>query len=240
MGINNLNLSQQVTNDLGQAIISGRYSSETGLPTEAQLCDQYKISRTAVREAVKMLAAKGLVSSRPRQGISIQSPDAWNLYDTDVLSWMLQSRPSLYVLKDFLEVRMAIEPQAAALAAKRGDKEAIATLGRASQAMFDAVDKPEQEMHVADLSFHTAILYASGNRFYIQLRDFIRTALTVSIHYTTPAKGSAFSIAEEHAKIYNAIAEGNAERAKALMSYLIDEAMAVIEVEISTDNKVRA
>ena len=64
--IENLNLSQRMTNELGKAIVKGVYSPETGFPTEAKLCDEYGISRTAVREAVKMLAAKGLISSRPR------------------------------------------------------------------------------------------------------------------------------------------------------------------------------
>ncbi len=77
--LENLNLSQQVTNELGKAIIVGDYNTETGLPTEAQLCEVYGISRTAVREAVKMLAAKGLISSRPRTGIRVESAENWNL-----------------------------------------------------------------------------------------------------------------------------------------------------------------
>ena len=126
--LENLNLSQQVTNELGKAIIVGDYNTETGLPTEAQLCEVYGISRTAVREAVKMLAAKGLISSRPRQGIRVESAENWNLYDTSVLKWLLESSPSLYVLKEFLQVRLAIEPQAAALAARKGDQAAIAEI----------------------------------------------------------------------------------------------------------------
>ncbi|MCP5011987.1 MAG: FadR family transcriptional regulator, partial [Aestuariibacter sp.] len=95
--IENLNLSQRVTNELGKSIIAGKYGEGSGLPTEAQLCDEYGISRTAVREAVKMLAAKGLISSRPRQGIRVEPPENWNLYDTSVLRWMLESSPSLLV-----------------------------------------------------------------------------------------------------------------------------------------------
>lgn len=230
--IENLNLSQRVTNELGKAIISGSYNSETGLPTEAQLCAEYGISRTAVREAVKMLAAKGLITSRPRQGIRVESPENWNLYDTSVLKWMLESSPSLHVLKEFLQMRLAIEPQAAALAAKKGDQQAIAQIGEALQQMHTAAESGEGGMHEGDLAFHTAILFASGNRFFFQLRDFIRTALNVSIQHTTPAKGSLCDIAEDHKKIYVAIASGEAERAKNMMTYLIDEAMAFIDAEI--------
>ncbi|GAA77682.1 MAG: FadR/GntR family transcriptional regulator [Pseudoalteromonas distincta] len=231
--IENLNLSQQVTNELGKAIINGYYTAESGLPTEAKLCEEYGISRTAVREAVKMLAAKGLISSRPRQGIRVEPANTWNLYDTSVLKWLLESSPSLYVLKDFLQVRLAIEPQAAALAARRADKAAIAEIAVALENMQAASDAPDGEIHEADLSFHTAILFASGNQFFFQLRDFIRTALNVSIQHTTPAKGSKKAIVDEHFKVYQAILHGESERAKNMMTYMIDEAMLFIEKEIA-------
>ncbi|GAC16496.1 FadR/GntR family transcriptional regulator [Aliiglaciecola lipolytica] len=230
--LTNLNLSDQVTNELGKAIIDGSYNNETGFPSEAQLCEEYGISRTSVREAVKMLAAKGLISSKPRQGIRIELPEKWNFYDTNVLTWMLASSPSLTVLREFLQMRFAIEPQAAALAAKYGTKEDIAEIGKALEGMRAAAQTPDGDLHKADLEFHTAILQASGNRFFSQLKDFIRTALNVSIQHTTPAKGSNEAIVEEHHKVYIAISEGNVERAKNLMVYLIDEAMTVIEDEI--------
>ena len=231
--IENLNLSQRMTNELGKAIVKGVYSPETGFPTEAKLCDEYGISRTAVREAVKMLAAKGLISSRPRQGIRVEAADRWNLYDTNVLSWMLESSPSLLVLKEFLQMRLAIEPQAAALAANAQNSEAIENISIALEKMRRAVENGEGSIHDADLQFHTAILQASGNRFFYQLREFITTALNVSIQHTTPAKSNNSAIVEEHEKVYNAIAQGHAERAKNMMTYLIDEAMTVIEREIA-------
>ena len=231
--IENLSLSQRVTNELGKAIISGHYDAQSGLPTEAQLCDEYGISRTAVREAVKMLAAKGLISSRPRQGIRVESADNWNLYDTSVLKWMLESSPSLLVLKEFLQMRMAIEPQAAALAARCQDQAAIAAIKAALDDMKRGAEASNGSIHDADLAFHTAILFASGNRFFFQLREFITTALNVSFQHTTPAKGSKKAIVEEHAKVYQAIVNGEAERAKNMMAYLIDEAMTFIEQKIA-------
>ena len=230
--IENLNLSQQVTNELGRAIIAGEFNTSAGLPTEAQLCEQYGISRTAVREAVKMLAAKGLISSRPRQGIRVEPENNWNLYDTSVLKWMLESSPSLYVLKEFLQMRLAIEPQAAALAAKHGSAEAISQIAQACNSMEEAA-QCDGDIHTPDLAFHTAVLLASGNRFFFQLRDFIRTALNVSIQHTTPAKGSKKAIAEEHMKVYKAIVNGEPERAKTMMTYMIEEAMAFIDAEIN-------
>ena len=230
--LENLNLSQRVTNELGKAIVAGKYNPDTGLPTEAQLCDMYGISRTAIREAVKMLAAKGLISSRPRQGIRVESPGSWNLYDTNVLNWMLESGPSLQVLKEFLQVRLAIEPQAAALAAQYGKDEDIAKIGEAVESMREAARTPNQTLHSSDLAFHTSILLASGNRFFFHLRDFINTALGVSIQHTTPAKGSDQSVAEEHAVIYDAIAARQPEVARVEMTALIEEAMQVIDREL--------
>ncbi|WP_416308347.1 FadR/GntR family transcriptional regulator [Neptunicella sp. SCSIO 80796] len=232
--IENLNLSQRVTNELGQAIIGGHYTCDTGLPTEAKLCEEYGISRTAIREAVKMLAAKGLISSRPRKGIQVEPSSNWNLYDTSVLKWMLESSPSLLVLKEFLQMRMAIEPQAAALAAEYATDEDIAKIGEALEGMKASAKDPEKSFHDADLAFHTSILFASRNRFFFQLRDFISTALNVSIQHTTPAKGSIDSIVDEHNKVYQAIRSRQPERARNMIHYLIDEAMSFIEAEIAS------
>lgn len=234
MAVSKNNLSEQVTDALGKEIISEKYAAGSNLPTEAQLCEQYKVSRTAVREAVKMLTAKGLISSKPRQGIRVEPAENWNLYDTRVLEWLLQNSPSLFVLKEFLQVRMAIEPQAAALAAKNGDKELIKNIKNALDEMEKAAKIDDASMFDSDLAFHTSILQASGNRFFAQLKEFISTALSVSIQHTTPAKGNRLSIVEEHHKVYSAIYNGEAERAKNMMAYLIDEAMVFIDEKISS------
>lgn len=236
MAVTNINLSEQVTNELGKSIISEQYVAGDSLPTEAQLCEQYQVSRTAIREAVKMLSAKGLISSKPRQGIRVEPSEKWNFYDTKVLSWLLQSSPSLFVLKEFLQVRMAIEPQAAALAAKNGDKELIKNIKTALDEMEKAAAIDDASMFDSDLAFHTSILQASGNRFFVQLREFISTALSVSIQHTTPAKGNRLTIVEEHQKVYSAIYNGEAERAKNMMAYLIDEAMVFIDNEIAKNH----
>jgi DNA-binding FadR family transcriptional regulator len=233
MAVTNINLSEQVTNELGKAIISEKYQAGSNLPTEAQLCEKYQVSRTAIREAVKMLSAKGLISSKPRQGIRVEPSENWNLYDIKVLNWMLNSSPSLFVLKEFLQVRMAIEPQAAALAARNGDKELILLIKDALDEMDSTAIIDEASMYDSDLAFHTAILQASGNRFFAQLKEFIRTALAVSIQHTTQAKGNRVGIVEEHAKVYNAIASGDSESAKNFMEYLIHEAMVFIDKEIA-------
>ena len=114
----NNSLAQRVTRELGRAILCGEYKPNHSLPTEAKLCENFGVSRTAVREAVKMLSAKGLITSKPRQGIKVQPEIEWNLLDSELLEWSLESNPSMNVLKEYLQMRIAIEPEAAALAAR--------------------------------------------------------------------------------------------------------------------------
>lgn len=229
------NLSQRMAQELGRSIVCGAYNRNESLPTEADLCDQFGISRSAVREAVKMLSAKGLISSRPRQGIRILPEEDWNIFDPDLLKWSLESKPSLKVLQEFLQLRIAIEPEVASLAARYGDQERIEAIEKSLQRMATAAN--EEEALEADIAFHVSILYASKNRFYIRLRDFIQTALRVSIVHTNPIKANHEGVVEEHAKVYNAIKNGNPERAKNAMLFLIDEALSFIEDALAKEGQ---
>lgn len=227
----NFNLSHRMVHELGKAIIRGEYNDH-GLPTEAELCDKFGVSRSAVREAVKMLSAKGLISSKPRQGIRVEAEEEWNIFDPDLLRWSLESNPSMKVLKEFLQVRIAIEPEAAALAARYASQEQLDAIEAALEKMKNAEENSQEDLD-ADIAFHISILYASNNRFYVRLRDFIKTALRVSISHTSPMKGNHDGIVEDHAKVFNAIKNRNAERAKHSMLLLIDEALNFIEEELA-------
>lgn len=231
------NLSQRMTHALGRAIVCGEYNRDESLPTEADLCSQFGVSRSAVREAVKMLSAKGLISSRPRQGIRILPEEDWNIFDPDLLQWSLESKPTLKVLHEFLQLRIAIEPEAAALAAKYASAEEIAPISRSLERMRTA-DTPKAALE-ADIAFHVSILYASNNRFYVRLRDFIQTALRVSINYTNPIKADPEVVVEEHAKVLLAIQNRNPERAKRAMLFLIDEALSFIEAALAQETQAQ-
>lgn len=224
----NFNLSQRMTHELGKAIVCGVYSKGNGLPTEADLCEQFGISRSAVREAVKMLSAKGLISSRPRQGIRILPEEKWNIFDPDLLKWLLERSPSLKVVQEFLQLRIAIEPEAASLAARYAGQKEIDTIEESLERMA-ATSESLEKMLEADIAYHVSILYASKNRFYISLRDFVKTALNVSIRYTSSIKGNRGAIIEDHTKVLNAIKNHNPERAKNAMLVIIDEALTFIE-----------
>ena len=230
----NLNLSQRMTHELGKAIVRGQYSEVGGLPTEADLCEEFGISRSAMREAVKMLSAKGLITSRPRQGIRILPEDQWNIFDSDVLKWILESNPSLELLKEFLQMRMAIEPEAAALAAKHAQPQDIEAIGKAIERMKAAKDGLDDPL-LSDIAFHISILYASRNRFFIQLREFVQTALNVSIRHTNQLKGITVGDIEDHSAIYFAIKAGDAEKARAAVNHMIDEAQGLIDSALKAE-----
>lgn len=177
------NLTQQVVHELGKKIMQGSYKVGDSLPSEADLCTQFNISRTATREAVKMLTAKGLISSRPRQGIKVVDSKYWNLFDADVLNWILLGKPDLYLLRDFLQLRLAIEPEAAFLAAQFGKEEQLEAIENALARMKNATNG-QDDTHEADIEFHQSVLSASNNPFFIQLKNFITTALKVNISFT--------------------------------------------------------
>ncbi|WGL18372.1 FadR/GntR family transcriptional regulator [Microbulbifer bruguierae] len=234
------NLTQQLVHTLGEAITGGRYSPGDGLPSEASLCEEYGISRSATREAIKMLTAKGLITSRPRQGIRVQVRARWNLFDPDVLGWILRASPTLEMLREFMQLRMAIEKEAAALAAAEQDREAIAAIDEALQRMKAAEDGLGDSVG-ADIDFHINILNATNNPFYIQLSSFIETALRVSIRYTNRLKGVATASYVNHKRLYDAIESGDAAAASSASAAMQSEALALIEGElVSRHAKVEA
>ncbi|WP_076540583.1 FadR/GntR family transcriptional regulator [Shewanella sp. UCD-KL21] len=225
------NLTHQLTHDLGVAIVKGVYPIGEGLPSEADLCIEYDVSRSSTREAVKMLSAKGLITSRPKQGIRVMPESHWNMFDTDVLRWILSSKPSLSLLKEFTQVRVALEPQAAALASVNATQAQLDDIAKALERMAEAEQGLDDPLE-ADIAFHTSILIASGNRFFVQLTDFIGTALRVSIRYTNKIKGVAGADVSKHAEIYNAIKMRNPVLAQAAVTMILQEALELIESKL--------
>jgi DNA-binding FadR family transcriptional regulator len=187
---------------LGRAIVTGRYEREA-FPTEAELAKQHGVSRSVTREAVKMLTAKGLLSARPRQGTVVQPATNWNLFDTDVLRWLLERQFSIELLRQFNQLRVAIEPEAAALAARVATSEDLARITNGLERM-EAAEQGLEDTLEADIAFHVAILRASGNPFYAQFRDVVGTALRTSIRFTNRLKGRTANVAD-HAAVRDAI-----------------------------------
>src|SRR5450432_3481510 len=162
------NLTYSIANHIGIAIVTGVYSADNPIPIEAELCRQYGASRPVLREAVKMLTAKGLLGARPRRGTWAQPEDRWNLLDPDVLGWLLERKFSPQLLIEFTEIRLAVEPGAAALATRQAGAPEKAAIEHAIGWM-QAAERGEDDPLDSDIAFHVAVLRASGNRFYAQL-----------------------------------------------------------------------
>ena len=222
-----MNLTQQVADTLGNAIINGQYGEHNPVPSEAVLCEQLNVSRSAAREAVKSLAAKGLITSRARQGIRVLPESEWNLFDADVLRWMRDSNPSLELLREFTELRVAVEPEAAMLAAQRQNADKINMISQALDRMKKAESGLDDPLE-SDIAFHLSILDASENRFFMQLGRIIDTTLRVSIRFTNMRTGVRAGNHAEHKMIYDSIVEGKPEEAAKNAAKLMDGALQTI------------
>jgi DNA-binding FadR family transcriptional regulator len=221
------NLTYTVANSIGAAIVTGVYSADNPIPIEAELCRQYGASRSVVREAVKMLTAKGLLGSRPRLGTWVQPEQHWNLLDPDVLGWLLERKYSPALLIEFTELRLAVEPGAAALAARVAGPEEKAAIRSAIERMA-AADSGDDDPLDSDIAFHVAVLRASRNRFYAQLTGFAATALRFSIRTTNRYKGVQLASVADHKKVADAIIGGRPVAAGEAMRKLIQEALDLI------------
>ncbi len=221
------NLTYGLLELLGRAIVTGRYE-ETAFPTEADLAQHYEVSRSVTREAVKMLTAKGLLTARPRKGTTVQPTDLWNLFDADVLRWLLERKFSLQLLRHFNELRIGIEPAAAALAARTASPEAIVGIQRGF-ARMEAAEVGDDDTLEADIAFHIAILRATANPFYLQFCDLVETALRTSIRFTNRYQGLTASL-PHHRDVLDAIVAGDGTKAYASMKVLIDDVLALIAV----------
>ncbi len=219
------NLTYALLDSVGKAIVVGAYDASP-FPTEADLAKQYEVSRSVTREAVKMLTAKGLLVARPRKGTSVQPAGAWNLFDPDVLRWMLERKFSLDLLRQFNELRIAIEPMAAVLAAETADAAGLAAIEAGYQRMV-AAEAGDDDPLEADIAFHIAVLEASANPFYAQFRDVVKTALRTSIRFTNRFQGRTASL-PQHRAVLTAIQARDGDAARAAMQALIEDVMALI------------
>lgn len=235
MEVRSSNLTDHVAATLGRAIVSGDYAPGAVFQVN-DLCKTFNASRTVMREAVKALTAKGLVISRASIGSIVRDEAAWNLSDPDVLQWLLHAKGArLPLIREFNDFRIAIEPTAAALAAQRGDAEAITRIFAALDRMR-AAERGEDDSLDADVKFHVAILQASGNRFFINMRHTIDAALRISIRVTNRQKSVAVASAADHARIADAIRAGDADGARQAMLTLLVEARRLLKEPIAPAN----
>lgn len=197
-------LTQEIVHDLGTAIVTGAFGEDGAFPIEAEICRKYDASRSIVREAIKVLNAKGLLIARPRKGTRVRPERDWNLLDPDVLNWMLKRRFSLAMLVDFTRTRLAIEPAAAAEAARSATRAQIQAIESTLERMEAATQGKDDPLE-ADISFHLAVLEASNNRFFFHLSPMVETALRFSIRYVNRKLKRTYALVDDHRAIGDAI-----------------------------------
>jgi len=193
----------QIVQELGMRIVSGRLKPEQKLPLESSLCEEYQVSRPVLREATRVLSAKGLVYSRPRVGTVVRPRAEWHLLDPDVLSWLMQSTPHSEFFKTLAGVRRILEPEIAAMAAVTATDEDIATIEAAYLRMESA--RTREELLQPDLDFHRAIADATHNDLLAYMCNMLSLPLRESIDVTNRRPNTPQLSLPRHKAILTAI-----------------------------------
>jgi DNA-binding FadR family transcriptional regulator len=231
------NVHGNTLDHLGIAILSGRYSVGASLPPEPMLCTELGVSRTVVREAVKSLVAKGIVSTGPKVGTRVLPEDRWNWFDPDVIIW--QSRVGLTpeFLRDLQEMRRTVEPAAIRLAALNATPANIADAEAAYEGMRKAIEEGGDYVS-HDLKFHQALLLASGNRMMVQMSKALSALLRTSFEISTKIKGGPKESLPLHRAVLDAVIARNPARAEKAILVLIDGAHDDIEQILNSKRKL--
>lgn len=220
------NLHSDVLWDLGFAIVSGTYAEGSILPPDIELLDRFGVSRTVLREALKTLAAKGMIEARARIGTRVLPRQRWNLFDADVLAWHFELGPEIGFLRSLAEVRIGIEIEGAALAAERCSPEQAASLIEWVDRMAEAETPADFARY--DLEFHRTVAEASGNPFMASISALVEMALTASFTISSPVSDPAaldYTV-NTHRRIAEAIRDRNAAAAREAMRDAIAQGFA--------------
>jgi DNA-binding FadR family transcriptional regulator len=219
-----LRLHGMVARDIGILIVSGRYKAGDILDGEIEASERFSVSRTAYREAIRILAAKGLVEVRPKIGTRVTPREKWHLLDPDVLSWIFKYEPEEDLLESLFELRKIVEPEAAALAAKRRTDAQLKVMDEALDAMAEHTIAKE-EGRVADQNFHAALLEASGNPFLISLTSSVSAAVEWTTIFKQRKRPLKRDPVPDHRRVYDAIKASDSQEAYRAMADLIDKAL---------------
>lgn len=219
--------------ELGCRIVSGGLRADDTFPTEVELGREFDTSRSVVREAVKALAAKGLLESRTRRGIRVLPAIHWNLLDADVLAWRYSTLPPREFFRELFEIRRMIEPEAAALPARRATDAEI----RAIEAAFLAMEEAKATTSAgiaADLAFHRSILAAGHNALLLQVGNMIGVGLLVTYRMST----ESFAVfLRRHRAVLSAIRRRRPRHAHGAMDRLLVETRDFLETHLNEDDE---
>lgn len=220
------NHTAHVVDEIGRAIVVGEYPANTMIPLDPDLEEMFGVSRTVIREAKKMLIAKGMLTSKAKVGTRVLPPADWNMFDPDVLRWHMMGQVPEAFLRELFEIRLIVEPAAAARVAARARAEDAAALGLLCDDLAAAGSR--SDFAVADLALHHRILALSGNRFLGSLGNLAQTALySMLMAEASDAPRSPEelrNVVDSHRAIVAAIAAADPEAAADTMRAVIETA----------------
>ena len=222
---------------LGEAIVSGRYAVGAIVPPEPLLGEELGVSRTVVREAIKALAAKGLITTGPKVGTRVQPQDAWNWFDPDVITWQARIGLTPEFLRDLQDLRRVVEPAAVRLAAERATAADIAEIEIAFAGMKDAIENGGDYV-TYDLRFHHGLLRAARNRMLTQMSKALNALLRTSFELSTSLKDGPAKSLPLHRAVLDAVAAHQPDQAERAVIVLIDGARKDIEALLGSRRKL--
>jgi DNA-binding FadR family transcriptional regulator len=216
-----LRLHGRIARQLGIDIVSDRYAAGDLLDNEVVSSEQFAVSRTAYREAVRILAAKGLVDATPKVGTKVNPRSKWTLLDPEVLDWIFESAPDRQLLNHLFELRKVVECAAAGLAARRRSNAHLSAMRSALERMVTHTLATELGQQ-ADLDFHSALLDATQNPFMISLTRAVSAVIRTTTTFKQRERPLRRDPIPDHQRVFDAIQAGSIRRAQRAMSELID------------------
>ena len=222
---------------LGEAIVAGRYLPGSVVPPEPTLCVEFGVSRTVVREAVKSLVAKGLLTTGPKVGTKVQPAEQWNWFDPDVVAWQSKSGLTREFLREVQELRRLVEPAAVRLAAERATAEDIAGIEAAYAGMKDAIEHGGDYV-CHDLAFHQGLLRACHNRMLVQMSKALGALLRTSFEISTSRPDGPASSLPLHRAVLDGVIARHPLKAERAALALIDSARDDIEQVLASRRKL--
>ena len=224
------NLHSRVTKALGLRLIK---AEETGdqveFPNEAEMCEQLGVSRSILREAVKVLADKRMVVVRPRSGTRARPRTDWNTLDPDILCWQAEAKPDGRFLRELCEVRLAIEPTASGFAAVRATVEEIGAMAACLERREALDGSATEEIVASNLQFYEAVVAASHNLIFRQLSASIRLPMQVALSCTVRQPAARTLEREAHRSLYEAILRHDPRAARTAAEEIVGFAMLSVE-----------
>lgn len=218
---------------LGMAIASGEYPAGRVLTLDG-VSAQHGVSRSVVREAIRVLESMGMVESRRRVGITVQPSVKWNVFDPRLIRWRLEGGDRAAQLVSLSELRRGFEPAAAALAAQRANPEQCRLMAAAVSDMVVHGRSGDLEAYLlADKVFHRTLLEASGNEMFRALDGVVAEVLAGRTHHGMMPSTPNPAAIELHDEVARAIRMGDHVAAERSMRAIIDEASSAVTEEVS-------